>query len=317
MKYRHLFWGILLIAIGLLFVLNNLGIIYFSWHSIWRLWPLILIIWGISILPVRDTIKFTALIVTIIASFFVINSLPQGRSGFFGFHHHHGDNSFGWDSEDEDEDETTTYNYRDQNFTVPFDSLAKKGILNLDAAAGNFRIEGSTSEFLEFGKQGEIGNYELTTKDFTGGKDISLRLQEGGRVHGSFKKNKVGIKLNTEPAWNLRLDIGAAELHLDLTEYKIDTATVEAGASSMDIKIGEKNPLTVLTFDAGASSIDVDVPKNSGCQITSESFLVSKDFHGFTKKADHTYQTENFNTAKNKVFITIKTAVSSIDVNRY
>ncbi len=314
MKYRHLFWGILLIAIGMLFVLNNLGVIYFTWHSIWRLWPVILIIWGISILPIKDNIRFIVLVCTIVLTFFIINRLPQDRPWFFQFHHHNGDNSFGW-SDDEDED-SSTHNYRDQNFTVPFDSLSTKGILNLEAAAGNFRIDGTTSDFLDFSKQGDIGNYELTTRDITGGKDISIHLQEG-RVHGSINKNKVGIKLNNTPSWNLNLDIGAADLKLDLSDYKIDTVEINAGASSMDLKIGEKNPVTVLTFNAGASSIDVKVPTNSGCQIKSESFLVSKDFKGFENKGNHIYQTPNFTVAKNKIFITVKTAVSSIDVKRY
>jgi hypothetical protein len=310
MKYRHLFWGVLLIAIGMLFVLNNLGVISFSWYSVWRLWPLILIIWGISILPMRDTVKFSVLIIVLVGTFFVINRLPRERPFFLHFHHHGDDNSWEWD------DESSSGNYRDQSFTVQADTLCTRGILNLEAAAGNFSMEGTTREFLEFSKKGAIGNYELTTKDNNGAKDISIHMQEG-KVHGSFHKNKVEIRLNPDPSWNLLMDVGAADLTFDLSDYKIDTVTIDAGASSMDIKVGDKNPVTVMTFDAGASSINVKVPKTSGCQITSESFLVSKDFKGFTKKEDHVYQTENFASAQKKIYITIQTAVSSIDVERY
>ncbi|MDP2960678.1 MAG: DUF5668 domain-containing protein [candidate division Zixibacteria bacterium] len=42
---KPVFTGILLILIGLLFFLHNLG--YLS-GDIWRFWPLILIIWGIK-----------------------------------------------------------------------------------------------------------------------------------------------------------------------------------------------------------------------------------------------------------------------------
>ena len=52
MKYKPLFWGLILIAIGMLFILGNLGIVHFSWFSFWRLWPVILLFWGITILPV-------------------------------------------------------------------------------------------------------------------------------------------------------------------------------------------------------------------------------------------------------------------------
>jgi len=310
MKYRYLFWGIILITIGLLLILSNLGIITFSWS----LWPLILIFWGISILPIKEILKVFILLAIVFGTLLFINRLPDNKPWFLKLQHHYGKGYNYWNDEP-DEDSNNT-NSNDQNFTVPLDSLASKGILNLDAAAGNFKIEGETKDFLDFSKKGEIGNYELTTSEINGGKNISIKLQEG-RAHGSFRKNKVDIKLNPKPAWNLILDIGAAELDLDLSNYKIDTARIESGAASMNIKVGELNPQTVMTFNAGASSINVEVPKNSGCQISSDSFLVSKNFEGFDSKGDHIYQTSNFASAQNKIFITVKTAVSSINVKRY
>jgi hypothetical protein len=314
MKYRHLFWAIILISIGVLFMLGNFGIIHFTWFSFWRLWPLILIFWGIAILPIKDLFKFGLLIATVLLAIIFFNRIPENRPWYFNFPHGFSNRDFkAWDSEDED---TITYNYRDQNLSVPFDSLSLKGVLNLDAAAGSFTIEGSTNDFLSFNKSGDIGNYELTTNDVKGVKSISLKMKEG-TVRHNIKKNNVDIRLNTKPSWNLDFDIGAAEINLDLSEYRIDTAEFNAGASSMDIKFGDKNPLTVVSFDAGASSITIKVPKTSGCKVTSDSFMVSKEFEDLDKVADHIYQSKGFATAKNKVYITINTAVSSIKVERY
>ena len=314
MKYKHLFWGLILIAIGMLFILNNFGIIHFSWFSFWRLWPVFLLFWGIAILPVKDMVKYILLGVVLISMFFVINRLPEGRPWYW--HFRHPDHSFCWEWNDEDNDSTTTKTFSDQNLSVPFDSLAKKGILNLDAAAGNFKMKGGTSEFLSFAKSGDIGNYELTTKDINGDKKITLKMREGTSRH-NIRKNEVNIKLNPKPVWNLDLSIGAAAVDFDLSDYRIDTANFEAGASSMVVRLGDKNPKTVLLFSAGASSIHVDVPKTAGCQVTSESFLVSKTLEGFENKGNHIYQTANFKDNKTKIYITIKTAVSSIEVSRY
>ncbi len=44
-KKDKLAWGIILITIGLIFFLNNIGIDF--WGSIARLWPIILIVWGV------------------------------------------------------------------------------------------------------------------------------------------------------------------------------------------------------------------------------------------------------------------------------
>ncbi|MDP1623527.1 MAG: DUF5668 domain-containing protein [Bacteroidales bacterium] len=310
MKYRHVFWAFILIAIGILFMLNNFGVLEFGFRTLWSLWPLILILWGISILPIRDGVKITALIAVLGLTVIFFNRISE-RSSWFKFHNFRGFNNMDWE-----EDESNTYNYQPQNLSVPFDSLTIKGELKLDAAAGNFFLQGVTSEFLTFEKSGDIGNYSLTTTNEDGRKRINLTLEKS-RIRHSVSENKVEIKLSEKPSWNLDFDIGAAEIHMDLRDYKIDTTTIDAGASSIDIKIGDKNPLTVMTFNAGASSIKVEIPKESGCQIKSESFMISKEFEGFTKKGEGIYQTDNFATGKNKIFLTIKTAISKIEITRY
>lgn len=77
MKYKHLFWGLILIATGMLFILNNLGFIHFSWFSFWKLWPVILLFWGITILPIKDIIKYILLIIILISMFFFVNRPPE------------------------------------------------------------------------------------------------------------------------------------------------------------------------------------------------------------------------------------------------
>jgi len=315
MKYRHVFWAIILIAIGTLFMMNNFGVLDFGWRALWSLWPLILIFWGISILPIRDWIKIISLLGVLAFTVIFFNRITERSSWLFNFQDHgRWERDFDW-SED-DEDTCTTYNFKDQNLIVPFDSLSKKGKLHLVAAAGNFTMEGMTSDFLAFNKTGDIGNYSLTTSDDRGVKTIDLNMEKS-RIRHSIKENRVDIKLSGKPAWDLDLDIGAAEINMDLRDYRVDTIKIDAGASSIDIKIGDKSPLTIMTFNAGASSITVSIPHSSGCQATSESFMVSKDFDGFEKKGNGVYQTPGFASSKNKIYILVKTAISKIEINRY
>lgn len=44
--HGNLVWGIILVVLGLIFLLENFG--YEIWDYIGKLWPIILIIWGIS-----------------------------------------------------------------------------------------------------------------------------------------------------------------------------------------------------------------------------------------------------------------------------
>lgn len=52
--YRSIFWPILLIGFGLIWLLNNLNLIpAWSWSSIWQLWPIFLIAIGLDLLVAR------------------------------------------------------------------------------------------------------------------------------------------------------------------------------------------------------------------------------------------------------------------------
>jgi hypothetical protein len=313
MRYRHVFWAFILIAIGVLFMLNNFGVIEFGFRALFSLWPLILILWGISILPIRDGIKVISLVAVLALTVVFFNRISE-NSSWMQFHNFRGFSDHDWRNDEEDSEDT--YNYQPQNLSVPFDSLTGKGILSLDAAAGKFDIRGITSDFLSFSKTGEIGNYSLTTTEAAGRKKISLSLEKTVVRH-SGNNNNVEIRLSDKPSWNLDFDIGAAEINMDLRDYRIDSTNIVAGASSIEIKIGDKNPATWMTFNAGASSIKVEIPKESGCQVKSESFLISKEFDGFTKKSDGLYQTDNFAKSQKKIYLTIKTAISQIEITRY
>jgi hypothetical protein len=50
MKTSNIFWGTLLIVLGLLFLLVNFSAINLDWENIWQLWPIIIILFGISML---------------------------------------------------------------------------------------------------------------------------------------------------------------------------------------------------------------------------------------------------------------------------
>ena len=65
MNTKNVIWGLVLVLIGVLFILKNLDIIYFSWYGIWKLWPLVLVLIGIAILPIKSGIKIALAIITL------------------------------------------------------------------------------------------------------------------------------------------------------------------------------------------------------------------------------------------------------------
>src|SRR5512133_3908586 len=77
MKAKNVIWGLVLVLIGVVFILKNLEIIYFSWYSIWKLWPLALVLIGVTILPVKDGIKIALTVIVLIATVILLLSFPN------------------------------------------------------------------------------------------------------------------------------------------------------------------------------------------------------------------------------------------------
>lgn len=78
-----IFWGLMLIFIGLLFILRNFDIVDFNWAYVWRLWPLMLIYAGISMLPIKEVIKLILAVLFFIGALIIIVRFGQSPEAFW------------------------------------------------------------------------------------------------------------------------------------------------------------------------------------------------------------------------------------------
>jgi energy-coupling factor transporter transmembrane protein EcfT len=314
MSYRKLFWGVLLVIIGVLFILKNMGVIWFDWWTILHLWPLILILWGISLIPMKDYVKLILSLVAIALTFLIVSKYDNSDRPFMNWHRNH----HNWQFNIDDSDEDSTYNSETQELYQSYDSTFKTASLNFEAAAGDFTIADSllTDKLLLFRKKGNIGDYSMTSSDEGDKRIVNLKIKDTN-VKFKNNSNEVEMYLNPEPAWDFKFDVGAANINFDLSKFKIGNLQLDGGASSMYLKLGSKLPESKVKVNAGAASINIDVPQNAGVEIRTETVLTSHDFEGFKKVSKGHYRTDNFNSSTNKIFIEVDAGVSSLEVTRY
>ncbi len=306
MSYRKIFWGLLLVMIGVLFILKNTGVLFFSWHTMWQLWPVILILWGISLIPVKDWIKLVLSLLTVLVTFFAMQHYgPKDKHNW----------NFEWNdrNNNDDEESVTTYN---KVMSEDFDSLTKFANLKLNIGVGNFKIKDTTNLLIEVKHDNDNANYSMTAKTEDSLSIIDLSLEKGEFNNGNIRNNVV-MKLNPNPIWDLDLNVGAAEVDFDLSGFKTRNLKIQGGASDIELKLGAALPLTEVKLEAGAASITIRVPESAGCEIISNTFMASKDFSGFTKIGKQQYQTPNFATSTNKIKIDLQAGVASVNVERY
>lgn len=320
MKHSNLFWGIILITLGALFILKNLDLIFFNWSAIFKLWPLLLVLWGISVLPVKSAFKLVFSFAAIIVTIFIVYNSPYHFKwyGHDNWNNRWDDNrwEYKYSDEDEYEEKSREFDVDSQEFTEPYSDHIEYAQLRIDAAIGEFRIEETTDELMEFYKTGNLGPYKIISKNYNNKKIIELDLKKN-IFRGSNFKNEADIKLNTKPVWDLEIDAGAADIEIDLTPFKINNLEIDGGASSIEVRIGDKHDDVELNIDAAASSILIEIPAESGCILDVDTFLSSRSLKGFDKIENGNYRTPGYQDADNKIIINLNAAVASFTIKRY
>ena len=308
MKTGKIVWGMFLIFLGLVFLLDNLAIINFYWGSVWRFWPVIFILIGMNILLSR--LENKNLVATLVA---LITFLVLGVVGYKGLQ----PSQSSWIIFNNDDNDNDTLAYNRANFIEPYQG-SERVELNLSGAATSFRLSESTTNLFEADVNQRFGKYTLKKSKSDSLEVLNFKMRDDKRIiHDDWDANKSIIYLNSLPIWDINLEMGAGEVRFDLTPFKVNSLNFKGGAASFEAEIGTKQPLTNVSVEAGLASVKIIVPSESGCKIDVDSGLSSKDFIGFNKMSDGSYETSNYNTAKNRININFEGAVSSFEVIRY
>jgi LiaI-LiaF-like transmembrane region len=308
MKSKHFFWGALFITLGTLALLNNFYYLNFSWSDLWKFWPVVLVLWGLTI--VIKNAYFKGVLATtsgILLAFVIFATFKAGTDIIT--------DNVDWDSKDFNISVDNSDNYRSYNEN--YDPSIKEAKLHFESGAGSFLIRDTTTELISAKTNGIDYDFNIHKDTDNNVANILLSAQEH---HFRFRhgkiSNKAEVSLNSKPIWELNLDIGAASTEFDLRPYKTRKVDISMGAASLKLKLGDNVEESHVDISGGASSIEIYVPEKAGCDIRTDIALSSKSFSGFNKVSDDHYQTENFDNSKNKIYLNIETGVSSVKVVR-
>jgi hypothetical protein len=277
-----------------------------DWSTIWKLWPLVIILIGLSIIIKH---KYGKGVIAGLAAFILAFSVFASVKSTVHFFKNDIDVIFS-----EGEIDSAEIQYLGEEF----DSTFSNAVFNFSAGAGSFNLGDTTDELITAHIQSRKHNYEMTKSLSDSSVQISMEMEDTKfNIGGKGYVNKVDVALNPNPDWEFNFEVGAAKLNLDLTAYKTEEVNIEMGAASIDLRMGKLLKESNVNIEAGASDINIFVPQNSGCKVNISSALSSKQLKDFKKTDSGLYETENFESAENKIFITIDCGVSAISVERF
>jgi hypothetical protein len=329
MRNDKLIPGMVLVMIGALFLLHNFG--YFNWYNLLHLWPIFLVIGGVNLVFANNKSAWATIlkIAVVIAGFALIifgNFNDRYSRWWWPHYTYRSDNNDNSDDNNDDSDDgdnggRLVKTHGNSTFNTPYDQTIKIAQLNIAGGATSYQLSDTTNQLFNAVTQETVGNYDLNhhMEDSVYVVDFQMKDSKRGFNFDSDDNhgNKVDMKLNPNPVWNMKLDAGATDVNFDLSKFKVKTIKLNGGAGSFAIKLGQPLSTTDINISTGAASVKFTIPLNAACRITKSSAFSSDDFEGFTKKNDGDYETPGFDAAKNKFYIHFSGAMSGFEVKRY
>ena len=301
-KDNGLVGGIILIAIGIIALVVTFFDVEIVWSEVAKFWPIFLIIFGVSILPLSKLLKSISVIILILLSCLLYYNNVDGNVKTLS--------SFSYDMIEE--------GVNVQEFSEPYKSNVKTASVEINYGAGTVYLSAPVNYLV---KATNASNYiiqDLSVKYEKDHADIEFDGGNNVNVNGKdFKSNNFNIALNENPVYDFEINLGACNMNFDFSEYKVSELDVNGGACNFDIKLGDLYGTTNVDIETGVSDIKIGIPSSSGCRIECETVLSHKDFAGFDKKSGNVYETSNYLTANKHVNIKLEGAISGFEIYRY
>ena len=346
---RNLFWGLVCITLGVLFLARNWDLFPMpDWYYIRSLWPVLFILGGIALL-LRTSVPAVSTVATVMLAV----ALPFWLFSAAGIHRGYrtGRNlSMRFDVPDppdapevpdvpeppdapeppdpvDSDDDDDNRSLHSGTFTEEMPSPAPaEARFVLEGGASTFRINEPTSRLID--AHARAFNLYTMSIDRNAGQIPTVRLTpaKGSKTNINLFDDddndqdfgEVAIKLNEAPAWDMEMDFGAGAGDFDLSRYIVKKLDIEAGAASLDLKLGDKAPQSDVKISSGMASVKIRVPRTVGVKLVTDGGLNSTEVDGgFDKVGNNTYLSSNYQTAAKKMTIRYDGGLSSLDVARY
>lgn len=200
---------------------------------------------------------------------------------------------------------------------IPLDG-ASRGEIVFEHGAGRLQVDSSA-------RAGELFNGTFlggVTTNVQRGSDSAkaiLKTPEDLIFAGPWNVGQYGFEWNVgvtpEIPLKLYFKTGASESILDLSGVKATDISVETGASSCELTLPANAGMTFVQIKSGMASMKIKIPSGVAANIHVKSSLsgFNIDPIRFNRNGDN-YRSNDYDTALNKVDISIEMGVGSVDI---
>lgn len=273
-KRPSLVGPVLLISIGVVFLLNNLGVIQWDiWSSLLRLWPLFLVAAGVDLLLGRRSMLGQLISIAIILAIFA------GAIWFMS--------TVGYDK---------NQSIRTETYSYAIEGDLSEANVEVDFSVGELNIIGAALD----------GDYSTGTLNVLTQENIQHSYAEkDGEVHFFVGSNEVQTisptwpNMHQRPVWDIQLNwdvplsldvnAGVGDITVDLQNFIITNLEMDAGVGKVTVYLPSDGSYDAY-FDGGVGTMNIYLPENAPVVIQVDGGLGNVSMpNSFTREGDTYY----------------------------
>lgn len=279
---------LVLIALGVMFLLANAGYLdRLSWMDVAQLWPVLFVLFGVDLLLRPRSVIVAAIVeIAIIGAAFFYLAATTNLPGTNAIN-------------------TGTFTSQESVLRTGASSLS----LTLGYGAGDLTVKaGPTAAVMP-----DLVLVRSTREDI----DLQWNVPSSGSAIVEVKSTDQNVPLRgIARAWDvtvpsdmpvgLTLNLGAGDFDLDLSNVMLTEATINNGASNLEIALAKPHGNVPITVSTGASSVDLRIPAGVEYRVR---------VTGALNSISGPQESSGYSSATNRLTIAISSGVSSITIH--
>jgi len=286
-------WGILLVFLGVVFLLQTLDVVPWGlWATLWRFWPVLIIIIGLGILLRRYNLWLVSLLIlAILGACLGIAIWQYGAPAGIVTRSY---------SEPVADIEHAQIEVNFTAGSISIDSLPSDSPNFVEADSDVRNRDGSMN--VDFHQQDGEGRLYLSTER----ANRRFWGEDGVRWEVRFTRN-IPLTLNIKSA--------ASNMGLVLSQLKVTELRLDVDAGNCKVTMPSSTGTTHAYIKADVANIELTIPEGVAAKIKVDTDLSAFDVDEsrFPKPGDY-YISDHFDTAQNRIYLEIDSDVGRVEV---
>lgn len=286
-------WGIFLLFLGVVFLLQTLNVLPWAlWGTLWRFWPVLIIIIGLGILLRRSNVWLVSLLILAILGACLGIAIWQHGASLTG-------------------------GVVTKSYSEPLNDIERAQI-EIDFSAGSITIDSlspTSPNFVE--ANSEVRNSQQTMK-------VNFHQQDSeGQLYLSTVKQQFwgegGIRWEVNFTRNIPLSINiksaASNMNLDFSKLKVTELRLDVDVGNYKVTMPSSSGTTHAYIEADVANIEVTIPDKVAARIQIDTGLSVSDIDEsrFPQQGNY-YVSPDFDSAQNRIELEIDSDVGRVQV---